>query len=103
MILPKWAENCGSWDWAQISKPTVFENFTVMENLLLAAPRDKRVKKSLFSRLDPEAQLALDESLEQIRLKEFVKSPQDYYPAWSKAVVRNRHVIDATSEADFIG
>jgi urea transport system ATP-binding protein len=57
----------------KFQKPTVFENFTVMENLLLAAPRDKRVKKSLFSRLDPEAQLALDESLEQIRLKEFVK------------------------------
>jgi urea transport system ATP-binding protein len=43
----------------KFQKPTVFENFTVMENLLLAAPRDKRVKKSLFSRLDPEAQLAL--------------------------------------------
>ena len=59
----------------KFQKPTVFENFTVVENLLLAAPRDKRVKKSLFSRLDPEAQLALDESLEQIRLKEFVKKP----------------------------
>ena len=59
----------------KFQKPTVFENFTVMENLLLAAPRDKRVKKSLFSRLDPEAQLALEESLEQIRLKEFVKKP----------------------------
>ncbi len=29
----------------KFQKPTVFENFTVMENLLLAAPRDKRVKK----------------------------------------------------------
>ena len=58
----------------KFQKPTVFENFTVMENLLLAAPRDKR-KKSFFSRLDPEAQLALDESLEQIRLKEFVHKP----------------------------
>lgn len=30
----------------KFQKPTVFENFTVMENLLLAAPKDKRVKKS---------------------------------------------------------
>lgn len=29
----------------KFQKPTVFENFTVMENLLLAAPKDKRVKK----------------------------------------------------------
>src|SRR5690606_12063868 len=27
----------------KFQKPTVFENFTVMENLLLAAPKDKRV------------------------------------------------------------
>ncbi len=29
----------------KFQKPTVFENFTVMENLLLAAPKDKTVKK----------------------------------------------------------
>lgn len=59
----------------KFQKPTVFENFTVMENLLLAAPRDKRVSKSLFSRLKPEAQDALDHSLSQIRLQEFVGKP----------------------------
>ena len=58
----------------KFQKPTVFENFTVMENLLLAAPKDKRVKK-LFSKLDPDAQNALDESLQQIRLQEFIHKP----------------------------
>lgn len=56
----------------KFQKPTVFENFTVMENLLLAAPKDKRVKKSLFSKLDPDAQNALDQTLATIRLGEFV-------------------------------
>lgn len=59
----------------KFQKPTVFENFSVMENLLLAAPKDKRVKKSLFSRLSSEAQAALDASLQQIRLQEFVNKP----------------------------
>jgi urea transport system ATP-binding protein len=35
----------------KFQKPTVFENFTVMENLLLAAPRDKRVKKACLADL----------------------------------------------------
>ena len=48
---------------------------TPPENLLLAAPKDKRVKKSFFSKLDPDAQLALDESLAQIRLEEWVHKP----------------------------
>jgi urea transport system ATP-binding protein len=59
----------------KFQKPTVFENFTVMENLLLAAPKDKRVKKSLFSKLDPDAQNALDQTLATIRLGEFVNKP----------------------------
>ncbi len=59
----------------KFQKPTVFENFTVMENLLLAAPKDKRVKKSLFSRLDPDAQNALEQTLATIRLGDFVNKP----------------------------
>lgn len=59
----------------KFQKPTVFENFTVMENLLLAAPKDKTVKKSLFSKLSPEAQNTLDSTLTQIRLTEFVNKP----------------------------
>ena len=59
----------------KFQKPTVFENFTVMENLLLAAPKNKQVKKSFFSRLEPDAQLALEQSLEQIRLKELISKP----------------------------
>lgn len=37
----------------KFQKPTVFENFSVMENLLLAAPKDKRVKKSFLANLTP--------------------------------------------------
>ena len=59
----------------KFQKPTVFENFTVLENLLLAAPKDKRVKKSFFSKLDADVQIALDQTLEQIRLKELVNKP----------------------------
>ena len=44
-----------------------------MENLLLAAPKINVLK--LFSKLDPDAQNALDESLQQIRLQEFIHKP----------------------------
>src|SRR5690606_10279793 len=59
----------------KFQKPTVFENFTVMENLLLPAPKNKQVKKRLVSKLEPDAQLALEQSLEQIRLKELINKP----------------------------
>jgi urea transport system ATP-binding protein len=59
----------------KFQKPTVFENFTVMENLLLAAPKNKQVKKSFFSKLTSDSQIALDESLTQIRLQEFIHRP----------------------------
>ncbi|MGM8900080.1 ATP-binding cassette domain-containing protein, partial [Psychrobacter sp. 1Y4] len=52
----------------KFQKPTVFENFTVMDNLLLAAPKDKRVVKSLFNKLDADTRDTLDATLEQIRL-----------------------------------
>lgn len=55
----------------KFQKPTVFENFTVMENLLLAAPKDKRVTNSLFSKLSGDAQATLDKTLDQINLSDF--------------------------------
>ncbi|PPB85940.1 urea ABC transporter ATP-binding protein UrtD [Acinetobacter soli] len=55
----------------KFQKPTVFENFSVMENLLLAAPKDKTVKRSFFAKLTSETQVALEQTLEQIRLKDF--------------------------------
>ena len=57
----------------KFQKPTVFENFTVMENLLLSAPKDKTVKKSFFSSLPAETKVALEQTLEQIRLQEFTQ------------------------------
>lgn len=59
----------------KFQKPTVFENFTVMENLLLALPKNKRVRGSLFKKLSGESQATLDSTLEQIRLKDYVHKP----------------------------
>lgn len=59
----------------KFQKPTVFENFTVLENLLLAAPRNKTVKRSLSNKLSGDSQLALEQTLEQIRLQDFIAKP----------------------------
>lgn len=59
----------------KFQKPTVFENFTVMENMLLAAPKDKRVQRSLFGKLDSDTQWVLQQSLDQIRLQDWVSKP----------------------------
>ena len=55
----------------KFQKPTVFEAFTVLENLLLAAPKDKTVRKSLFGKLSGETQANIEASLEMTRLGEF--------------------------------
>ncbi|MDN3442054.1 urea ABC transporter ATP-binding protein UrtD [Psychrobacter sp. APC 3279] len=59
----------------KFQKPTVFENFTVMDNLLLAAPKDKRVVKSLFNKLDADTRHTLDATLQQIRLTDKINKP----------------------------
>ena len=59
----------------KFQKPTVFENFTVMDNLLLAAPKDRRVVKSLLKKLDADTRDTLDATLEQIRLTDKVNKP----------------------------
>lgn len=59
----------------KFQKPTVFENFTVLENLLLAAPKNKTVRRSLFGKLSAEINLALEQSLAQIRLTDAVNKP----------------------------
>jgi len=59
----------------KFQKPTVFENFTVLENLLLAAPKDKTVRRSLFGKLSADINLALEQSLAQIRLTDVVNKP----------------------------
>lgn len=59
----------------KFQKPTVFENFTVMENLLLAAPKDKRVRRSMSDKVTSDAQFSIEETLQQIRLKDLVKKP----------------------------
>ena len=55
----------------KFQKPTVFEAFSVLENLLLAAPRNKTVRKSLFGHLSAATQVSLDKALEMTRLTEF--------------------------------
>ncbi len=59
----------------KFQKPTVFENFTVMDNLLLAAPKDKRVLKSLFNTLSADTRDTLEATLQQIRLSEHINKP----------------------------
>jgi urea transport system ATP-binding protein len=59
----------------KFQKPTVFENFTVLDNLMLAAPKDKRVSKSWFTKIDSETQDVLDSTLHQIRLKDMINKP----------------------------
>jgi urea transport system ATP-binding protein len=52
----------------KFQKPTVFENHSVFENLELAMKIDKRVKASLFAKLDSAAQDRIAATLELIRL-----------------------------------
>lgn len=59
----------------KFQKPTVFEKFTVLDNLMLAAPKDKRVSKSWFTKVDAEVQDTLDSTLHQIRLKDMINKP----------------------------
>ncbi len=59
----------------KFQKPTVFENFTVLDNLMLAAPKDKRVSKSWFTKIDAQTQDTLDSTLQQIRLKDMISKP----------------------------
>ena len=59
----------------KFQKPTVFENFTVLDNLLLAAPKDKRARASLSRKLDADTRAVLDETVEQIRLQKFLHKP----------------------------
>ncbi|MGP5201741.1 urea ABC transporter ATP-binding protein UrtD [Psychrobacter aquimaris] len=59
----------------KFQKPTVFEKFTVLDNLMLAAPKDKRVSKSWFTKIDAEIKDTLDSTLAQIRLKDMINKP----------------------------
>ena len=52
----------------KFQKPSVFENHTVFENLELALKADKTVRKSLFSRLQPEQLDRIDDVLGIIAL-----------------------------------
>ena len=54
----------------KFQKPTIFERHTVFENLELAMKADKRVRTTLFAKLNSSQQDAIDETLKLIRLKE---------------------------------
>ena len=54
----------------KFQKPTIFESHSVFENLELAMKADKRVRKTLFSRLDDEQRDRISEVLGLIRLKD---------------------------------
>ena len=54
----------------KFQKPTIFERHTVFENLELAMKADKRVRTTLFSKLNSIQKDAINQTLELIRLKE---------------------------------
>ncbi len=54
----------------KFQKPTIFEHHTVFENLELAMKADKRVRRTLFSRLSSEDRDRIDAMLGRIRLKD---------------------------------
>jgi urea transport system ATP-binding protein len=60
----------------KFQRPTVFEQHSVFENLELAMKMNKRVKQTLFSRLNSEQKGKIDEILKLIRL-----SGEEYRPA----------------------
>jgi len=55
----------------KFQKPTVFEAFTVLENLQLAAPKHKQVRFSLSRKQSSETLAKIDMTLETIGLKNF--------------------------------
>ena len=54
----------------KFQKPTIFENHTVFENLELSMKADKRVRKTLFSKLSSSERDSIGETLKLIRLQE---------------------------------
>ena len=52
----------------KFQKPTIFEQHTVFENLELAMKADKRVRRTLFARLDSEARDRIAAMLERVGL-----------------------------------
>ena len=54
----------------KFQKPTIFEHHSVFENLELAMKTDKRVRRSLFARLDSEQRDRIADMLALIRLTE---------------------------------
>jgi len=52
----------------KFQKPTIFERHTVFENLELAMKADKRVRRTLFSKLAPADKDAIAETLRLVRL-----------------------------------
>jgi urea transport system ATP-binding protein len=59
----------------KFQKPTVFEYHTVFENLELALKADKRVRRSLFARLDDAARDKIADTLRLIRLADQADRP----------------------------
>jgi urea transport system ATP-binding protein len=54
----------------KFQKPTIFEHHTVFENLELAMKADKRVRRTLFARLNSEERDRIAETLQLIRLSD---------------------------------
>jgi len=59
----------------KFQKPTVFESHSVYENLELAFKTDKRVRRSLFPRIDDEMEALIADTMTRIRLQKDAHRP----------------------------
>ena len=59
----------------KFQQPTVFENLSVFDNLRLALAADRRVRATLFARLDADQRARIEAALETIRLEARAAAP----------------------------
>ena len=72
-----------------------------MENLLPHPKTSGSKKKKSFSKPDPDAQNALDQTLATIRLGEFVNKPAGLLSHEGKTMAGDWDATDAAPQADF--
>ena len=83
----------------KFQKPTVFENHTVEDNLLLAAKAPRGVLATLFGRDAPEVRRTIDRILVTTRLKDHRGRDRGLAVARAEAMARDRHAARAGPEA----
>ena len=83
----------------KFQKPTVFENHTVSDNILLAAKAPRAVFATLFGGAAKQEQETIERILSTIRLARRARPPRRLPVAWPEAMARDRHAARAGPEA----